>query len=391
MTVSSTGTRLTGSQSGRRRLASCLLLIATQTAAAKLSVAAERSSQGVQPASFAATDAATQQFFSGSVDRYEEARTPPLSEYRIRIDDRIQFLFRTTKETAGTPYHLSPGDRLRISSATVPRLNRQFAVEPDGMVTVPMLGRFRAAGQTINALRDELLQKARADIREPDVALTAISIFSRLDEFQSAVSNLQAHGELSWFSKVSPDGTVQLPSIGSMTAAGLTLGELQREATARFDRAIQGVHVTVLLNQRAPSYVSVLGEVRVAGRFTLEKPTSISQSISLAGGWIPGADLSRVIVFRRDANWQLVATSLDLRQTLHGKSLAATGEVWLRDGDIVLLPKSSLRRFDDAVELVFTRGLYKLLPVDPSLNYLRFEGSAAEARDIAGQPQSTGN
>jgi len=328
-------------------------------------------------------------FDFGGSEQFEDARSAPLSEYRVRVDDVVQFLFRTTKETAGRPYLLTPGDRLRLSSVTAPRLNLVFSVEPDGRVTLPVLGRIDAAGRTINDLREELQRLAAETILEPDLALTAVSIFSRLDEFQSAVSNLHSHGELAWFSKVSPDGTVQLPAIGSMSASGLTLPELQREAIARYERVLEGIHVSVLLNQRAPSRVNVLGEVRRSGRFSMIRPTSVSQAVALAGGWINGADLSRVIVFRRDSDWRLVATSLDLRDSLHGKSLENRHEIWLRDGDTILVPKTSLRRFDDAVQLVFTDGLYRLLPFDATIRAVRVEGFTQDARDVVAPPSPT--
>jgi polysaccharide export outer membrane protein len=35
----------------------------------------------------------------------------------------------------------------------------------------------------------------------------------------------------------------------------------------------------------------------------------------------------------------------------------------LRDSDIVVLPKSSLLRADDFIDLIFTRGIYGILPM----------------------------
>jgi polysaccharide export outer membrane protein len=312
-------------------------------------------------------------FLSGGSELHEGARTAPLIEYRVRIDDTLQFFFRLVKEETGAPYLLHAGDELRVASTTPP-LNWTLRVEPDGMLTVPRFGRFRAAGETVERLREAVTQEARKTIQEPDLQITAVSLFSPLQEFQSSISGLQAHGELAYMTRVSPDGTVQAPVILSMPAAGLSLREIEREAQARFDQILEGVHVTVLLQTRAPARVSVLGEVALAGQYPIDRPVSVSNAISLAGGWVNGADLKNVIVLRRDDRWRLIATSLDLRDDLHGLSVAHQHEIWLRDGDIVLLPKTSLKRFDDAVQLVFGEGLYKLFPFNPSVRFVHIQG-----------------
>jgi hypothetical protein len=37
------------------------------------------------------------------------------------------------------------------------------------------------------------------------------------------------------------------------------------------------------------------------------------QAIAMAGSWNVGAHLSHVVVFRRDENWQLMATRVNIR------------------------------------------------------------------------------
>jgi polysaccharide export outer membrane protein len=37
-------------------------------------------------------------------------------------------------------------------------------------------------------------------------------------------------------------------------------------------------------------------------------------------------------------------------------------EIWLRDSDIVVVPKSSLQRADEIIDMVFTRGIYGVMP-----------------------------
>jgi polysaccharide export outer membrane protein len=134
---------------------------------------------------------------------------------------------------------------------------------------------------------------------------------------------------------------------------------------------VGGIEVTPVLSQRAPRYVYVLGEVRTPGRFTLEAPTTAMQSIALAGGWNNGGNLREIVVFRRDDNWQLMATKLDMRGALLGKRPCPADEIWLRDSDIVVVPKSAILLADDFIELIFVRGLYGVVPFNVSYNYSR--------------------
>jgi polysaccharide export outer membrane protein len=142
----------------------------------------------------------------------------------------------------------------------------------------------------------------------------------------------------------------------------LTLAELGHEIEARYTEVVDGIEVTPVLAQRAPRYVYVVGEVANPGRFTLDAPTSAMQSIALAGGWNVGANLRQVVIFRRAEDWRLMATKLDVRGALYGKRPCPADEIWLRDSDIVVVPKSPILVADDFIELVFSRGLYGVLP-----------------------------
>ena len=91
-------------------------------------------------------------------------------------------------------------------------------------------------------------------------------------------------------------------------------------------------------------------------------PTTVMQSVALAGGWNVGGNLRQVVVFRRTDDWRLMATKIDIRGGLYGEKPCPADELFLRDSDIVLVPKSPILRMDDAINLVLTRGIYSLIP-----------------------------
>jgi polysaccharide export outer membrane protein len=164
---------------------------------------------------------------------------------------------------------------------------------------------------------------------------------------------------------VTPEGTIQAAGIGSVYVQGLTLDELKSELEARYAEAYgPGLEVSPQLTERATSYVFIGGEVRAPGRYTLEGPTTVTQAIAMAGSWNNGGNLRQVVIFRRDENWCLKATKIDLRAPLYGKDPCPTNDVWLRENDLVLVPKSCILCATDLIELYFTRGVYAVFPIN---------------------------
>jgi polysaccharide export outer membrane protein len=209
-----------------------------------------------------------------------------------------------------------------------------------------------------------LEERYKDQVKEPTITVSPVQINTQLEELRSAVDNRYGRGGQSREARVTPEGTVQLPWVGSVFVQGLTLGELKREVDARYRKLVRGLEVTPILQERAPRYVYVVGEVKSPGRYTLEAPTTVMQAIALAGGWNVGGNLNHIVVFRRDQNWDLMATKLDVFGALYGKQPCPADEIWLRDSDIVVVPKRSILVADDFIELVFTRGIYGVVPIN---------------------------
>ncbi len=299
------------------------------------------------------------------------SRLPHVPEYRLRVDDQIEFVYRLTGQKSAHLYRINIGDTLRIQSLTSENLNSEVLVQPDGTISVIHLGQVPASGRTIAELRDELEQGYRAQVRNPSITVTPIKLNTTLEELRATVDSRFGNGGQSRIAKVTPEGTVQLPAIGSVPAHGLTLAELGAEIEYRYSDLVDGLEVTPILAQRAPRFLYVLGEVRAPGRYTLEGPTTLMQAVSMAGGWNVGANLKQVVVFRRDENWQLMATKVDIKRPLYGKAPCPEGELWLRDSDIVVIPKHPILVVDEFIELVFTRGIYAVVPFSTNLSYFR--------------------
>ena len=296
------------------------------------------------------------------------SRTPHVNAYRLRVDDQIEFVFQVTRQNFGRGYQLSAGDVIRITSPVDERLNEAarldgITIMPDNTVSLDLIGTVVAGGKTAGALKAELDSLyARFYDTKPNVVVSGVQTGTRLRDFLDSVDARAGSGGQARQVTVSPDGTVRLPLVGTVGVVGLTLDELEREINMRYGQQLQGLHVTPILTRRAPRFIYVTGEVAQPGRFELFAPTSAMQAIALAGSWNNGGNTRQIVVFRRDKDWRLMAIKLDLAGGLFGKKPLPSDEIWLRDSDIILVPKRPILRLADAVELYFTRSLYGIFP-----------------------------
>lgn len=301
-------------------------------------------------------------------------RSPHVPDYRIRVDDQIAFVFRLTREESSRPYELQVGDRIRVESLTGDNqtngadasendnIRRELIIQPDGTISLPLLGQVRAARMTIDGLRQLLEERYKKYYKVPAVTVTPLEVNTRLQDLIESVDARQGVGGLQLEVRVTPSGRLYLPGLGSVMAQGLSLEELKEEIDARYAATIPGVAITPVLTQRAPRFVYVLGEVAEPGRFTLEGPTTLMSAIAMAGGWNQGANLRQVVVFRRGDDWRLMATMLDVKGALYGRRPTPADEIWINDSDVVVIPKTPIQATDEVISQFLTNGLYSLFP-----------------------------
>jgi polysaccharide export outer membrane protein len=302
------------------------------------------------------------------------SRLPHVPTYRLRVDDTIEFAYRVDRRRLPEGYKLNVGDQFVVQSLADPKLTRTLTVLPDGTITLPLIGSVDAAGLTAGQLRNRLEEDFKPHFEQPGISITPIKVNSQLEDLRYTVGGMSGFGGQEYLGRVSPEGTVQLPAIGSVPAEGLTLEEFKTELDERYAERIAGMEVIPTLREKAPRYCYVLGEVDRPGRYSLEAPTTVMQAITMAGSWNVGAEITHVVVFRRADDWRLIATTLDLRSALLGEQPCPDAEIWLADNDLVIVPKSKLLRSANFIELVFTRGIYGVIPVRFGVNYTAFRG-----------------
>ena len=296
-------------------------------------------------------------------------RTPHVAEYRLRVGDELDLVYRLTREQLPEPYRINVGDEISIESMADPTLDRELIVQPDGMITLRLLGQMKANGLTVAQLGERVEEAYQRYYHKPSITVTPIKVDTKLEDLRAAVDRRMGLGGQSQIARITPEGSISLPGIGWIYVQGLTLAELETELGERYAEIIPGVEVTPVIASWAPRYVYVLGEVAEPGRFELTGPTTILQAIAMAGSWNNGAHLDQIVVFRRDDNWQLVAAMVNLRAALRGKTPCPEGEIWLNDSDVVIVPKGPILEATDFIDLVFTRGIYGVMPFTTSFAF----------------------
>lgn len=302
------------------------------------------------------------------------ARLAHLRNYRLRPGDNIQIIYLLTRQQEGGAYRLEIGDEVLIESITDGELNRGnlqsgLRIQPDGSISVRLLGQVQAAGLTADALRQQLEKSYEELYEKPAIDVTPVRTNSLAEDLRDAVGGQGGFNAQVLTAIVMPDGKIRLPGIGEACVQGLTLGELTTEINLRYAKVLVGLEIEAALLSQAPHFVYVLGEVRTPSRVQLNAPTTVLGALASAGGTLPGSNLRQVVVMRRAEDWRLVSTMLDLQGAVYGKRPTPADEIWLQDGDVIVVPSKPILRLNWFVRQVFTEGIYGVVPFGVAVGF----------------------
>ncbi len=295
-------------------------------------------------------------------------RLPSMLQYRVRVGDELNFIFVKVHEQRPVPYRLLVGDELAITSVVDDRVKigdtvKGIQIQPDGKLYPYLIPPVQAAGLTIDELRKSLEQEYSKYIRNPAINVLPVRTNTKLEDLNIAVSNFQVNGGQNVSAIVGPDGRIQLPLIGNIRVIGMTTEEIKREINLLYaNRDYWGVEIEPRLIKQASHFVFVTGEVRRPGRVELLGPTTVMQAVAMAEGIQVGGNMRQVVIFRRGEDWRLLATMVDIRGAMLAKRPNPADEIWVRDGDLIIVPPQPIKVFDNWVKLVFTDGIYGVAP-----------------------------
>jgi polysaccharide biosynthesis/export protein len=154
---------------------------------------------------------------------------------------------------------------------------------------------------------------------------------------------------------VLPDGTINVPIIGTVRAADRTPDDLRLEIKARLDQVLVEPAVAVNLTALRPVVVNVTGEVQRPGPLQLRSLTNstfqasdsgfssglqgvptVSSALTAAGGVTRNADIQKVVLRRSLPGGQSVLVTVNLWNAIWSEQQPE--DVVLRAGDSIFIP-----------------------------------------------------
>ena len=132
---------------------------------------------------------------------------------------------------------------------------------------------------------------------------------------------------------VRPDGTITIPLVGELQAAGRTAAQLQQDASQRLAAVVKDAAVTVSIEEINSYRFTVAGNVEHPGLFTARYYLTVSEALALAGGPNRYADTDQVVIVR-PVNGSVLRIPINYDDILSGRS---------PEQDLVLLAGDSVR------------------------------------------------
>lgn len=168
----------------------------------------------------------------------------------------------------------------------------------------------------------------------PAIADTASYIFNPGDIISVKVMN---HPEFSVDQAViTPDGRINLPVAGEMTAAGKTLKQLENEIANALQKRLADPEVSVIIVQTAPQRIFVLGAVRKPGVYDWKPGWRVTEALASAGGLLSRPELTAGLILRQ--NKQSIA--LDIQAVMNGSNDA---NLEIHPGDVINLTERTIK------------------------------------------------
>ncbi len=134
---------------------------------------------------------------------------------------------------------------------------------------------------------------------------------------------------------VRPDGRISFPLVQDLMAAGLTPGELKTKIEELLKEYIETPNVTVIVTEIKHYRIYVTGKVNNPSSFVLEKPITVLQALSLAGGFAEFADEGDIRIVRAYGD-QYNYLDFNYKDVIKGKN--TNQNIVLRSGDVVVVP-----------------------------------------------------
>ena len=275
-------------------------------------------------------------------------------------------------------YVLGPGDQISVRAMHAAEMSDKPArVDDDGFIRLPLVGRVKAAGLTVEQLSGQIRERLEPIIRDPEVSIDLMELKSHPVSVLGAVKTpgvYQVQGKKRLIEMLSAAGGVDQEAGDSVRISrNHSFGTIPlKNVRDSFEFSVAEVNLAELLEAKHPEtnilifpqdvisvprakLVYVIGEVRKSGGFVLRERESMSvlQALSMAEGLTVTAGSKNAKILRPVENGvakQEIA--VNVKDILGGKS----PDLQLRPDDVLFIPNSTaknatLRAIESAIQM----------------------------------------
>jgi polysaccharide biosynthesis/export protein len=264
-------------------------------------------------------------------------------------------------------YILGPNDQFIIRAPQADEINeRPFRVDSDGFINLPLVGRVKAAGLTVQALEADLVTRLKEFIRQPQVMISMVQFRSEpvfflgafkfpgiyplggrrtLVEMLSSVGGLlPTASRRIRITRKAEYGPIPLPSAvpspdGKTSTVEISIESLTQNVNPDEDIVLKSYDI---VNAERAERVYVNGEVAKVSAIELAERDSISitQALTEAGGFTQFAIRDHVRVLRPVmGTTRRAEIVIDMKRVYEGKDV----DFPLLPNDVLYVPRSSSR------------------------------------------------
>jgi polysaccharide export outer membrane protein len=223
----------------------------------------------------------------------------------------------------------APGMKMTLSAGSKPTLERI-----DGMaVTLRPLNAATLRATPPRAAHLEELEPLLAEkpgaylIGPQDVLLVTVWEHPELTQPLGQFRSDAATGQV-----VDEEGNIFFPYVGMLPVKGLSASQVRVKLYQALSRVLKNPQIDVKVTAFRSQKVFIAGEVRTPGITNItDVPMTLSEAITRAGGLLPTADDSRLLLTRGDRTW-----TLNFHEMMNKGGRYA--QMLLKDGDNIRVP-----------------------------------------------------
>jgi len=150
--------------------------------------------------------------------------------------------------------------------------------------------------------------------------------------------NVWRETELSVEPRVRPDGTITMPLIGDVQAAGQPLSAIRERIATGLSKFVkpENLQVTVALSSAASYQFTVTGNVERNGSYTPANYVTVLEAVTMAGGPTRFASAEKAFIIRGSASGSPRKVPVDISALRAGKDFQQN--IVVVPGDIIVVP-----------------------------------------------------